>query len=259
MYKNFTPLPIFRLFFGFQRLMRCAAALAGLGAGWAQANMIIETTRVIYPEARREVSFKVVNVSKDKPAFVQMWLDDGNSAAAPEDAVTPFNLTPPIARLRADTSQVVRLTYTGEPLPADRESVFYFNMMEVPQKSSEENKLSFAVRTRIKMFFRPKVLRGDPVGLMGQVAWKVVQKDNKWVSEANNPTPYHMSFFSVSLGQSGTYQTPVDGGMVAPMSKTSVVLGEVDKMNLPFNQLKVEYITDYGGSYPLEIPVSATP
>jgi len=38
-----------------------------------------------------------------------------------------------------------------------------------------------------------------------------------------------------------------------------VVLGEVDKMNLPFNQLKVEYITDYGGSYPLEIPVSATP
>ena len=67
----------------------------------AQADMIIDTTRVIYPEAKREVSFKVSNVSKERPAFVQMWLDDGNAAAAPEEAVTPFNLTPPCGQAQS--------------------------------------------------------------------------------------------------------------------------------------------------------------
>jgi chaperone protein EcpD len=259
MYKNFTAPTVSRFLASLLRRCRLGTALALLGVGGAQADMIIDTTRVIYPEARREVTFKVINAAKDKPAFVQMWLDDGNAAAAPEDAVTPFNLTPPIARLKANASQVVRLTFTGEPLPADRESIFYFNMLELPQKSNDENKISFAVRTRIKVFFRPKMLRGDPVNLMGQVVWKVQKQGANWVAEANNPTPYHMSFFSLSLGQSGSYEPSVDGGMVPPMGKTSVVLGEVAKITKPFNQLKVEYITDYGGSFPIETPVSATP
>lgn len=222
----------------------------------AQADMIIDTTRVIYPEARREVSFKISNVSKDKPAFVQMWLDNGNPASAPEDSVTPFNLSPPVARLRADGAQVVRLVYTGEPLPVDRESVFYFNMLEVPQKSAEENKLVFAVRTRIKVFFRPKALRGDPNEMVNKSSWKILQKDGNWVAEGTNPTPYHMSFFSVSLGQGGSYADIFDGGMLPPFGKGTVVLGEVGKLTPTQNQLKVEFVSDYGGAIPVEFAVT---
>ena len=260
-FTPFTPFPTVGWPFSVRGMLRtlCLAAPAWLAAGWAQADMVIDTTRVIYPEARREVSFKVTNVSKDKPAFVQMWLDDGNAAAAPEDSVTPFNLTPPIARLKSDSGQVVRLTYTGEPLPSDRESVFWFNMLELPQRSNEENKLSFAVRTRIKVFFRPKALRGDPAALYSQVQWKVLKQGDNWVAEGTNPTPYNMSFFSVSLGQGGRYDLAVDGGMVAPMGKVTIVLGEVSKINKPFNQIKVEYITDYGGANPIEIAVNAAP
>ena len=239
------------------------AALVGCWAlGAAQANMVVDTTRVIYPEARREVSFRVTNTSKDRPAFVQMWLDDGNANAAPEDATTPFNLTPPIARLQADGSQVVRLVYTGEPLPADRESVFYFNMLEVPQKSAEENKISFAVRTRIKVFYRPKALRADPLSLMGKVSWQLVKEGGNWVAQASNPTPFHMSFFAVMLGQAGKFGGPIDGGMISPMGKTSVVLGEVDKMPDPakaFNQIKVDFVNDFGGATTIEFPLSGKP
>jgi len=239
------------------------AGLVGcLALGAAQANVIVETTRVIYPEARREVSFRVTNTSKDKPGFVQMWLDDGDASVAPEDANTPFNLTPPVARLAVDGSQVVRLVYTGEPLPADRESVFYFNLLEVPPKSAEENKISFAVRTRIKVFFRPKALRADPMSLMSKVSWQLAKEGNNWVALGTNPTPFHMSFFAVMLGQSGKFGGPIDGGMMSPMGKTSIVLGPVDKVPDPmktFNQIKVDFVNDYGGATSLEFPLSGKP
>jgi P pilus assembly chaperone PapD len=221
----------------------------------AQADMIIETTRVIYPESKREVSFKVSNVSKERPAFVQMWLDDGNAAAAPEDAITPFNLTPPVAKLKADSNQVVRLVFTGEPLPADRESVFWFNMLELPQKSSAENKLSFAVRTRIKVFYRPKTLKGEPTEYMAGVSWKVVKKDGKWVAEGTNPSPFNMSFFSMAFGRDGKFDLNAEGGMVPPKGNLSVVVGEVSKITKPYNTIRVDYISDYGGVVSKEAPV----
>jgi chaperone protein EcpD len=263
----YTSLPPSSLPFSIAALARLwrwgvAAVVGSLALGAAQANMIVDTTRVIYPEARREVSFRVTNTAKDRPGFVQMWLDDGNANVAPEDATSPFNLTPPIARLGADGSQVVRLVYTGEPLPADRESVFYFNMLEVPQKSAEENKISFAVRTRIKVFFRPKALRADPMTLMNKVSWQLVKEGGNWVAVGTNPTPFHMSFFAVLLGQSGKFGGPIDGGMIPPMGKTSIVLGEVDKIADPtkaFNQIKVDFVNDYGGATSLEFPLSGKP
>jgi chaperone protein EcpD len=217
--------------------------------------MIIDTTRVIYPEAKREVSFKVTNVSKERPAFVQMWLDDGNAAAAPEEAVTPFNLTPPVAKLKTNSSQTVRLVFTGDPLPADRESVFWFNMLELPEKSNLENKLSFAVRTRIKVFYRPKGLKGEPPQYMDQISWKVVKKDGNWVAEGTNPSPYNMSFFSLSFGEGGKFDLNVDGGMLPPKGNLSIVVGEVSKITKPYSTLRVDYITDFGGVISKETPV----
>lgn len=221
----------------------------------AQADMIIDTTRVIYPEAKKEVSFKVTNVSKENPAFVQMWLDDGNAAAAPEEAITPFNLTPPVAKLKANSSQAVRLVFTGDTLPADRESVFWFNMLELPQKSSAENKLTFAVRTRIKVFYRPKALKGDPTEYMAGVSWKVVKKDGKWVAEGTNPSPFNMSFFGIAFGRDGKFDLNAEGGMVPPKGNLSVVVGEVSKITKPYNTIRVDYISDYGGVVSKEAPV----
>jgi len=217
----------------------------------AQADVIIDTTRVIYNESKRDATFKVSNVSKEAPAFVQMWLDDGNPSATPEEAVSPFNLTPPIARLKPESSQVVRMVFTGEPLPADRESVFYFNMLELPQKSAEENKLSFAIRTRIKVFFRPKAVKGDPMESLDKVSWKIVQKDQKWVAEGTNTSPFHFSFFNVNLGDNnGKYDLTIDGGMLQPKGSTSITLGDVGKIKPSYKSLRVEYINDFGGSYP---------
>lgn len=43
-------------------------------------------------------------------------------------------------------------------LPSDRESLFYYNVREIPPKSGKANTLQIALQTRIKLFWRPKAL-----------------------------------------------------------------------------------------------------
>lgn len=43
-------------------------------------------------------------------------------------------------------------------LPQDRESVYYFNLREIPPKSDKPNTLQLALQTRIKLFYRPKAI-----------------------------------------------------------------------------------------------------
>jgi chaperone protein EcpD len=219
------------------------------------AEMVISTTRVVYPETRREVSFTVNNGSKERPALVQMWVDDGIKTDSPEDVVTPFNISPPIARVSAQGTQVVRVTYTGDPLPADRESLYWFNMLEVPPKSNAENRLSFAVRTRIKLFFRPKSIKGEQSAAMRQVTWKVVQQEKGWAVEGNNPTPFHMSFLSLNLGEPGKQMAVTDGGMIAPLARATFPI-TLEKLPEKYSQLVADFINDYGGvnSTPFAIP-----
>ena len=250
--------PSFLLFSGlFKALSAFALSLLVVGVSTrAQADMVIDTTRIVYLGAKRDVTFKVSNVSKDQPSLVQLWLDDGNSSATAEDAVSPFNLTPPVARINPGASQVVRMVFTGEPLPPDRESIFYFNMLELPQKSAAENKLSFAVRTRIKVFYRPKDVKGDPTGVLDKVTWKIVQKDKEWVAEGSNPTPFYLSFFNLTLDDNGKFEFFVDGDMLPPMGKMSIRLGEVGKIKQTYKAMKVDYINDYGGVTSKVLPIS---
>lgn len=129
-----------------------APAVALIGAAlfnrWgAKATVVSSKGRALGRTAMGEP-----NANNERATFIHMWLDDGNAAATPKEAVTPFNLIAPVTKLKADVSQMVCLVLTGEPLPADRESMFYFNILKAPQKSNEEAQISLAVRTRIKVF-----------------------------------------------------------------------------------------------------------
>lgn len=58
---------------------------------------------------------------------------------------------------------MLRISYLGTPLPADRESVFCLNVKNIaPTSKANRNKLQINVKSRFKIFFRPKGLKGDP-------------------------------------------------------------------------------------------------
>ncbi|WP_251677901.1 fimbria/pilus periplasmic chaperone [Escherichia coli] len=69
-------------------------------------------------------------------------------------------LPPPINRVDPGKGQTLRVTFTDLPLPTDRESVFWLNVLEIPTRyepKSNDNYLQVAFRTRIKLFTDQKI------------------------------------------------------------------------------------------------------
>ena len=73
---------------------------------------------------------------------------------------SPLVVLPPLQRVEPSERSVVRITKTPEAdrLPQDRESVFYFNLREIPPKSTKTNVMQLALQTQIKLFYRPKAI-----------------------------------------------------------------------------------------------------
>ncbi len=90
----------------------------------AQAGVIISGTRQIYAEPRREITVRVSNDDQQAARLVQVWMDVGNAQLTAEHSDVPFSISPPVFRLDPGKSQAIRLAYTQESLPGDKESLF---------------------------------------------------------------------------------------------------------------------------------------
>lgn len=231
-----------RLFLAFSVLMAIAVN--------ASAQTQIHGTRIIYPAEEREVTVSVDNVGK-APRLLQVWVDNGDERATAESAVAPFLLTPPISRVEPGKGQSFRLMFTGGELPQDRESVFWFNVLEVPPKPEQKtdeavNYLQFAVRTRLKIFYRPKGLPGEPLAGLESMTWKLVGNGDKVALECTNPTPYNISIANIRFkGQQTESDTATPaGGMCAPKATTRIAMTSRDNGS---GHIIYNAINDYGG------------
>lgn len=233
--------------------------VAALLAGNANASVTIGGTRVVYPLENREVSVKLTN-DRAEPSLVQVWMDKGNADAKPGEAGAPFVITPPIFRIDSHKAQTLRVMYSGDALPQDKESVFYLNVLDIPPKAakaSDANTLQFAFRTRIKVFARPKGLPGSPDEAGGKLTWAVVPAaDHKGFDvKATNPTPYYVSFSAIDVVSGAqTYKNDI-GGMVEPRGSAQF---PVKNLNAVPADARVKYkaISDFGGALPFDLPLA---
>ena len=196
--------------------------LAVLGAASpAHAGVQIVGTRVIYSAQEREVTVNVLN-NGNSPRLLQVWADSGDPKETAETTKAPFLVTPPMSRIEPGKGQALRLMFTGADLPQDRESVFWLNVLEIPPApkpgadGEARNFLQFAVRTRIKIFYRPKTLKGDPVGSMDMLTWRLVRNGASYALECTNATDYNVSFSDVRLKGAAASQGKVTGGGMCP-------------------------------------------
>jgi len=239
----------------FTRLV-ALATLTLIASFTVQASVIISGTRVVYPANQKEVTIRFENKNQ-KPALVQVWLDSGDEDLTPERAKVPFVASPPIFRIEPNRQQVMRLAYTGEPLPTDRESLFWLNMLEVPpmvRDADQSNQLQLAFKTRIKVFFRPQGLPYEAVQATEKLLWKLVKTEQGPALEVHNPTPYHLNFDSVELLVAGQrHAKPVDqtgpDNMVNPQASNRFPLPSLKSASSAGAQVEFQVIDDYGARH----------
>lgn len=231
---------------------------AGL-AGNADASVVIGGTRIVYPAQDKEVTIKLSNEGA-APALVQVWLDNGDEKSTPDSAKVPFTVAPPIFRMDPSMGQAIRVVYTGEPLPNDKETLFWVNVLEVPPKpenQEDRNLLQFAFRTRIKFFFRPAGLGDGAGGAPEKLTWKLTQGEaGKGVAlKVDNPTPYYVNFAHVGLNVDGKSITG-PGGMVPPKASTTFPVEELSSR--PSGNVQAEFTTinDFGALQKVVRPIA---
>ncbi|EDP9793963.1 fimbria/pilus periplasmic chaperone [Salmonella enterica] len=211
-----------------------AVSVAGVAPS-ASAAVALDRTRAIFNGDGKSISLNISNDNKKVPYLAQAWLED-----AQEKKITagPLVVTPPVQRLEPGAKSMVRVMAPGASgLPQDRESLFYFNLREIPPKSKKENVLQIALQTRIKLFYRPASIVQRP-----DAVWqdKLVLHAENGGYRIENPTPYFITVIGLGETASQAEKGKFDAVMVSPKSSVSVKSGT---WSTPY----LTYINDYGG------------
>jgi chaperone protein EcpD len=218
----------------------------------ASAAVTLQGTRIVHDASKgRDVTVKASNVG-ELPAMTQVWIDDGDSQSRPENVRTPFRLTPTQPRLlQPKQGQAYRVTYAPRPseapLPTDRESVFYFNLLDIPPKPSNDggkNLLQFAVRTRVKLFHRPAGLPGNARDAASALQWSA----DGDALQVRNPSVYHVTLSTLTLADGRN----VEVDMIAPGAQVRYALPEGAAMPAT---VSFKWLDDYGTSRDAEARV----
>lgn len=175
----------------FIRTTGLAVVLLPLALMTANAGVIIGGTRIIFEGAKKEATINITNPD-NTPYLIQSWIDmqDGGAGKA------PFIITPPLYRLDGGQKNLERIVMTGS-LPQEQESLFWLNIKAIPSASKQMNALQIAVKTRIKLIYRPEDLRAStPEEQANKLTWQ--QSGN--AIQVNNPTPYVINFNEITLG-----------------------------------------------------------
>ncbi len=193
----------------------------------AHAGVVTGGTRLIYSGEKKESSLSLTN-NDTTPYLIQSWVETNNGSS-------PFLLTPPLFRLESEQQTRLRVIYSGG-LPENKESMFWMNIKAIPssQAKAGANTLQIAIKTRIKLIYRPKSVAGTPEMVTEQLRW--LRNGN--MLQVTNPTAFYMNFAEVKVG--GTEVK--DANWVAP--------GATARFELPrgsTGSLQWKLINDYGG------------
>ncbi|MFR3708396.1 MAG: molecular chaperone [Enterobacter hormaechei] len=160
-----------------------------LGCCSAQASIVLGGTRIVYPSNKSEVQIALKNKDLHTRYLVQSWVSN------PDATKAPIVVTPPVYKLQENRQTLLHIIYTGDKnaLPKDRESLFVANVKSVSALAPElkdKNTLQFAMKTRLKLFWRPSQLKESDA----LEAWEKITFHRQGTQlVAKNPTPFYVS------------------------------------------------------------------
>lgn len=217
----------------------CALAATTLFSMQSIAAIQLSNTRVIIDGSRNSGSVTAKNISAD-PFVIQNWVEGPNG-----EMETPFFVTPPLNRLDGNTDFSLNIRKIEGDLPEDRESYFWLNVMEIPKAEKDDsNNLTLAIRTRIKIFYRPAGI-GSPTEVEKVLDWSLIRNGNTCQLIVANSSAFNVNFSDILIDSN---KTEFGKGYIAlPFSQQTVDL----KSCPTTGQLQANYVNDYGAFIPL--------
>lgn len=202
-------------------------------------GIVLERTRVIYDASKKEAALPLANRSEEMPYLLQSWVENvGNGSRG------PFVITPPLFRLDAGEDSTLRIIKSDGLVPEEQESLYFINVRAIPAQKKTEivnaNALTLVFKTRIKMFYRPKGLKGRASDAVKKLEFSIT--DNKLT--IYNPSSYYVVFSGLSFGKTDLTDKIE---YIAPLEKKSLSLTSTEGRTV-----KWAAINDYGGSSPTE-------
>ncbi len=220
------------------------------------ASVVITGTRLIYPADEKEITVSLNN-NGEQPVLVQAWMDSGDPLSNASEAVAPFVLSPPVFRMDPKAVQSLRVIFTAADLPKDKESIFWFNLLEIPSLPSEAvtaNMLQMAFRSRIKVFYRPPSLTEGASKSFEKVQWRVVQEGKSFRLQAHNPSAFHVTITSLAL-VTGNQRFSSPGEMIGPGITCDFAMPTLTHPPGKSAQVEFEAINDFGADVLIKQPL----
>lgn len=179
-------------------------------------------SRIIYNVGEPGASLVVIN-PQSYPMLVQprMLAEDQISDA-------PFVVTPPLFRLDGMQQNRLRIVYTGDALPDDRETLYWLCVSALPPKgegvtgekspaaSRSEFRIQLQLNSCIKTMLRPAGIKGDVSSAASKLRWQIA--DNKLT--AHNDSPFYIHFKYIHIDGEAInqpdYIAPFSSGTYSP-------------------------------------------
>lgn len=221
------------------RTIAAHVLLIATTCGMTQSHAAIQAqaSRVIYDASAKAATLSLKN-NADKPYMVQSWLEAGKTTNG--DDKIPFVVTPPLVKIDPQKESTLRFIYSGTGLATDRESQYWINIQEIPPKPEDENVLQLAVRTKIKLFYRPKQVNIQLEDAIKKVNWSVQGNALK----LENNSPLFITIGDLRLGDQTGPLAQMQDDMVPPFQSITVLT------DLPRNTKTIHYtyLNEFGGN-----------
>ena len=231
------------------RLAEGTTVICALVSLQAQAAIALDRTRVVVEGNQQSVSLSVSNENTQLPYLAQGWIEDTRG----EKMQSPLAVLPPVQRIEPGSkSQIkIQVLQAASLLAQDRETLYYFNLREIPPRTDKPNTLQLALQTRIKLFYRPKAL----VPERGTAPWqeKLLLTRVGGRYQVNNPTPYYITLVEGAASVSGKAASGFEPMMLAPYGQATLKPG-VDVLG---TSPVLTYINDFGGRPQLKFTCSS--
>ena len=199
------------------------------------AAVSLDRTRAIIEGDSTPVVINIENQSDTLPYLAQAWIDDkdGNKLTT-----SPLIATPLVQRLEPNVKSMIRVSTTDiSKLPKDRESVYYFNLREIPPKSEKLNVMQVALQSKIKLFYRP-----DAILDKAKTNW-ALDLELDIVNSGymvKNTSPFYLTVIGLAGDKNKSENGAFDSFMIEPFGSHQVKTAHFQKPYLT-------YINDYGG------------